>query len=402
MHLLIGPTNAGKSTWIAQHRPETVVFAYQCSVDALPPSGSVLHYNLLSMAPARYRTGASLEAWDLTEDPLICRCLENGHVDQATVIVAPIAQLLSRARQRRLIEASLPDGRAYPSDMWLTILETVDHFALYHQLFDMLERNSVPYRVLYNANERPDQMRDTDRCYVHHALRGQHVSMPENRVIESILSMPGAEYQSVLLPGGRQTGTGKFTHTEGARRQSFDAFRDGSLAGRSVLDIGCAMGDMLFWYERYGATKLTGIDSNPRRLGAGQAIRDVLHSRAELIHADFLSLEGLDPHDDVLALNVIHHVADFHGFLSKAAGLARNRLIVEFPTLADEKFRKLSDIPDGLDDYPVIGVSGKAADQTFVFSPAALVRMISDLGDFTADIRLSPMANRRIAVFSRR
>lgn len=408
MKLVIGPTNAGKSTWIDRNYGGEVGFAFQFAKNSLlgkssiPQKGTLLHYNLLFLAGARQKRKKSLVEWDVLDDTLLARCLKSGQVEQAIVIVAPIAQLKSRASIRTDSEKELSQTGDYKSAYWATVLDSVNLFAMYQRLFDALERYKVPYQILYNSDDNPsDEMPETDRCYVHAALRGTYVPIPSEEEVEAACALPEAEYQSVLLPRGRQS-SGDYSHTKGTRRQSFDIFRDQSLAERSVLDIGCAMGDMLFWYERFGAAKMTGIDIREGRLSAARKFGELLNSKAKFIYGNFLERDDIDTHDDVLALNVIHHVPDIRGFLERASQLANKRVIIEYPTLYDRKFLQLGRIPSGLNRYALIGVSTSRMDQTFVFSDTALIRLMSEYGDFDVDIRKSPMKRRRIAVFTKK
>ncbi|KRS12846.1 hypothetical protein XM53_09790 [Roseovarius atlanticus] len=401
VHLLIGPSNSGKSHWIEAQRSDNVAFAFQHSAEDLPPPGSVLHYNLLFCAPRRLRQGEDISTWNLLEDPLLETLLNDGHISEATVIVAPLEELNARSARRKFIEPTLDTSSSYNADLWQRILASVDLFAIYQDLFDLLEDSSIPYRVVFNSEKHPGDMAETDRCFAHAALRGTFIPRPDPDWIESVVNQAGAEYQAIRLPAGRQSGVGGHTHTNGPRHQSFDAFREGSLVNGSVLDIGCAMGEMLYCYERFGATRLLGLDVKEHRLAAARTFAQLLHSSVEFRNVDFLSVSDLDPFDDVLALNVLHHVDDVRGFLKKACALTLNRLIIEFPLLSDPKFNRLGEIPAGLDDLPLMGVSSRKIDQTFVFTSAALVRLVDEFGSFSVKFRPSPIAHRRIAIFSR-
>lgn len=161
-------------------------------------------------------------------------------------------------------------------------------------------------------------------------------------------------------------------------------------------------GGMLFWYERFGAAKMTGIDIREGRLSTARKFGELLNSKAEFIYGNFLERDDIDTHDDVLALNVLHHVPDIRGFLERSTQLAKKRVIIEYPKLYGRKFLRLGRIPSDLNRYALIGVSTSKFDQTFVFSDAALIRLMSEYGDFNVDIRKSPMKCRRIAVFTKK
>ena len=401
MHLVIGPSNAGKSTWIERENLCDVVFAFQFVEGEIPPRGSVLHYNLLLLGPRRRKQKLPLTEWSLLDHSLLHNCLLEKAVAEATVIVAPIKDLLTRAAMRQVVEDSLIDKGIYPSNDWLEIIEEVNLFAMYQQLFDILEDNSIPYRILFNADGDTNTMRETDRCYVHAALRGKYVGIPSDAEIDSVCAEPGAEYQAVMLPSGKASNNRSYQHTNGSRRKTFEVFRGPSAEGTSVLDIGCANGDILFWYERFGAEKLTGLDIKEKRLLAARKFGKLLRSVARFYQGDFLSFNDLEPHDDVLVLNVLHHVNDIRGFLAKASRLTSKRLIIEYPTLSDPKFGRLGEVPEGLEKFPLIGVSSSSVDQTFVFTGSALTRILADYGNFKVDLRPSPISHRQIAIFSR-
>jgi SAM-dependent methyltransferase len=166
--------------------------------------------------------------------------------------------------------------------------------------------------------------------------------------------------------------------------------------------VGCALGDILFRAERYGATKLLGIDMNSARLQVGKAIGSALTSSIEFRNDDFLNTQIDDGFDDVVLLNVIHHVSDVRNFLLKAAALAKQRLVVEYPTFHDPKFQSLGGcLPEGLSHLPIMGVSGSKVDQTFVFTSVAIERMVAEAGKFSATVLPSPISGREISIFSR-
>jgi 2-polyprenyl-3-methyl-5-hydroxy-6-metoxy-1,4-benzoquinol methylase len=399
--LIIGPSSSGKSTWLQQSNVKNPVFAFQFTGDEMPCASSVLHYNSLFLGPSRKKAGKSLVMWDPLEHDLLRQCFQGEIITDAIVIVSPIDTLLERAAGRKILEVSLDTTTEYPSESWHSILSSVDHFAMYNSVLDILESYRVPYLLLFNGNNSKTGMMEMDRCYLHHALRGNYHETPSRGEIEEAVKNPGAEYQTVRLPGGHSSLGKGYNHTEGSRRQSFDAFRDRTLAGTSVLDIGCAMGDVLFWYERFGATTMTGLDMKESRLQAAEAFGRLFQSNSQFHLGDFLQMDQLYPHDDVLALNVVHHVPNIHGFLEKATSLTKKRLIVEYPTLNDNKFQRLGGVPEGLDDYPLIGVSSMSVDQTFVFTKAALIRMVGEFGDFTNRQVASPIKDRKILIFER-
>lgn len=79
-----------------------------------------------------------------------------------------------------------------------------------------------------------------------------------------------------------------FQHLQGDRDAAYAqiasvAFRDGT-----ILDIGSALGDVIFRSERLGASRHLGIEMMPKRFEASTAIRLALSSKAELLHRAFV------------------------------------------------------------------------------------------------------------------
>ena len=90
--------------------------------------------------------------------------------------------------------------------------------------------------------------------------------------------------------------------------------------------------------------------------------------------------------------------------LRALAEMTRSRLVIEFPTFHDEKFRKNCGIlfPWLYERLPLIGVSSmaKETDQTFVFTPGAIRRILQDHRMLfrTVEFIASPMPGRKIAI----
>jgi hypothetical protein len=151
---------------------------------------------------------------------------------------------------------------------------------------------------------------------------------------------------------------------------------------------------------------VTGIEPRPRRLAHARRTAEALGIDLDLrqLTLDDL-LDGPRAYDVVLALNVAHHVRNPFAFLDRAGHLSGSHLVLEYPGLGDEKLR--ATLPDGHkvgDDQPLVGVSLREQDQTFLFTPAALERYFLDTVGLFGRHRLleSPMPHRWISVFSGR
>ena len=177
-----------------------------------------------------------------------------------------------------------------------------------------------------------------------------------------------------------------------------------SLAGKSVLDVGCALGYFSFEAEKRGASRVVGIELRNDRFAQANLLKDVLGSRVEFVQKNVLTDDLGGPFDVVLFLNVIHHLAEPMSALRRLAEVTRERLVVEFPTFRDEKFMRSAGITFAghYDKLPLIGVSSlaKGTDQTFVFTPEAIRRVLVDHAKLFAKVEMiaSPMKGRMIAV----
>ncbi len=214
--------------------------------------------------------------------------------------------------------------------------------------------------------------------------------------IETLLRVEKFPYHRVELPHG--------LHTPGQDRSATrDLIFPDSLAGLSVLDVGCALGYFCFEAEKRGAARVVGTELKENRFRQACLLRDVLGSRVEFQARDILSEPPGEQFDYVCLLNVIHHLREPMSALRRLAELTRGCLLIEFPTFADEKFRKSAGIrfPWLYDRLPLIGVSSASheTDQTFVFTPAAIRRVLQDHRRLFEKVEIldSPMPGRKIA-----
>ena len=144
------------------------------------------------------------------------------------------------------------------------------------------------------------------------------------------------------------------------------------------------------------------MDVKKRRLEEAEILRNVLDSKVDFIRRDFLDDPPDEQFDLVLALNVIHHVREPFSALRTLAGLTRARLVLEFPTFGDFKFRRLTRLRRWrrYDRLPLIGVSSLDEDQTFVYTQEAIRRIVMDHAQLFArvDFIPSPFRGRLIAL----
>ena len=215
--------------------------------------------------------------------------------------------------------------------------------------------------------------------------------------IETILREEKFAYHRVDLPHG--------LHTPGQDRSATrDLVFPASLDGRSVLDVGCALGYFCFEAEKRGAARVVGTELKDNRFHQALRLREILGSKVEFHARNVIEEPLAEQFDQVCLLNVIHHMPEPMRALRALAEMTRSRLVIEFPTFHDEKFRKNCGIlfPWLYERLPLIGVSSmaKETDQTFVFTPGAIRRILQDHRMLfrTVEFIASPMPGRKIAI----
>ena len=365
------------------------------------PATAVVHYNMLHGVDRAVRDGGR---WDFEAEPVFRGIVRSGRVDRCLVLVAPRGELLDRARQRAHVELDSPSS--YPTDYWLNALSTLNLPGLYEILFTLLDRLGIPYEVVYSSAYIPSGFAPSDRVFVHANLRGHYIDLPARDEVTRVANDGRCHYQSVLLPLGLTTTPKGYDHVAGGRHRSFERALPSDLADASILDIGSALGDLLFNAERRGASRLVGIELNEDRYEGAVMLAGLLASRAEFHNVGFLDYNASLHFDHVFLMNVLHHVADFETVLRRAADICLRSLTLEFPTLTDPRFRAARGVPAivarVLNRFPVIGVSRIAGtDQTYVYAPPAIRGLVMDqIGGFSSwTVLESPIQNRVIMQF---
>jgi 2-polyprenyl-3-methyl-5-hydroxy-6-metoxy-1,4-benzoquinol methylase len=212
--------------------------------------------------------------------------------------------------------------------------------------------------------------------------------------IEEILRERKFGYHRVDLPFG--------LHTKGKTRDNLrDLILPESLEGKTVLDVGCALGYFCFEAEARGAARIVGVEQNEKRFDDAMLLKDIKESKVDFIRRD-ITLDPLDERFDyVLLLNVIHHLSDPISLIRQLASITEERLIIMFPTFADSTFRETTNIEDPLlfDQLPLIGVNDKPQ-RTFVFTPPAIKRMLLDHERLFEKVEIlrAPKPQRAIAI----
>jgi 2-polyprenyl-3-methyl-5-hydroxy-6-metoxy-1,4-benzoquinol methylase len=374
-----------------------------------PAPDAFYHYNILRPLHLKRRyeqqgapkAGYRIKsAYDFEHEPRWVRLNKRLIPKRAVVLVASKQLIMERVRQRRTFEPSaLRVKQEGPEDSynvarWLGFLEEVDLTTLYQAWCRELRDRGIPYMLVDASDDAYSIIEDETRLP---AIVGDNESTYTKVEIENILRERNFEYQRVDLPFGM--------HTEGAdRSKTRDLIFPRSLAGKSVLDVGSALGYFCFEAESRGAERVVGFELKEERFRDAMLLKDVKGSKVEFVRRDAV-LDPPDEHFDyVLLLNVIHHLKEPFRAVRQLALIARERLIIEFPTFEDRKFRRTVEMQDPAiyDQLPLVGVSSMRPDvqQTFVFTPAAIRRVVLDHEPLfeEVDIIPSPRRTRAIAI----
>jgi SAM-dependent methyltransferase len=91
------------------------------------------------------------------------------------------------------------------------------------------------------------------------------------------------------------------------------------LAGKAVLDIGCATGALLQTLKPHGPARLVGIDVADSAVAYGRERYRLDLRRTDLEHAGFASEEF----DIIMMIDVIEHIYDLRGFLRETSRILK-------------------------------------------------------------------------------
>ncbi len=405
--VVCGPSSCGKSTFITWAvatgqlpKDSTVCMGYNYAKMVSFAGPIVMHYNTLrpidkelekvrTGQPNRY--GAFLRRLDFKSDPAWRAILEHKGKKRAVVLLTRESMLWSRVAARQQAEPQLTGTQPYQNDHWLSHYRRINLAAHYRQIIEELERELIPYQVVDAESGGYPHIPNLADVF---ATASRNLSCIGRDELRRLIAEPIFEYQAVKLPHGLETPGQN-------RADALPLVFPMPLKGKSVLDVGCALGFFCFEAETRGAAKIVGLEKMERRFEAARLLGRIKASKADFRFHDVEQERLDDCFDVVLLLNVIHHLRQPFQVIRDLAQVAREWLVIEFPGLSDERFRQtVSDLPAGLDDYPLIGVSSFGqVDQSFVYSPAAIRRLLTEQICAFREVEIipSPMANRYLA-----
>lgn len=377
MYIIAGVTSAGKSTFASSLKGselglggDTIVFAHQVINKRSLFSrriGKIFHYNL--MRPVQYSKIKDEKFYNFYADPAFSFIEKNASRLTAIIIVSSVITIKNRIAKRRKSELN-DTFETYPNHYWLNMIENYDLKEIYERFSLEMERLGIPCRFYASVENSDEPFQEVHRYSIKDILTEGKINSLGS--INPNLQQQ-FEYQKINLSHGIST-NGK------NRAASLLNALTVNLRNKSVLDVGTAIGSLAFSAEQMGARRVVGLEPKSNRLVAANEVKRVTNSGCEFYNATVSSFNFESNFDHVFLLNVVHHMPDFIHDLKILSEITNETLTIEFPGLNDPKYlstykgRKIKKYMS----QPLIGVSLSSADQTFVFSPEALRRIMID------------------------
>lgn len=396
--IVIGPSGVGKSTYLAAEQnagrisPDRIHFAYEFEGDSPPRLDGVrlVHFNMFHP----FHNSAECIGNRIEDCVALQQILQQGIPEKAIFLVAPRSVLLKRILLRSALEPNYRGSTSgYPKLKIFELICRIDLVEIYQRWINFFKELGVPVEFLSSEDN----------------------SFNPIPTVDDVIALLRSDRRPTYSPNERSAALSNFTFAY----QKVDGFEDVTgenadrtctynairlyVKGPSVLDIGCGIGSFCFALEKEGFEIILGTELKKDRFLAACVIAEVAGSRCKFELKDVFASDVSEMYDTVLMLNVIHHLPDPISALRKAARMTRQTLILEYPTLMDPKFQATLSVPVDFDrELPLIGVSHFGdQDQTFVFSDAAIARILVENERHFSNIEFipSPMhAARRIAV----
>lgn len=346
----------------------------------------IFHYNLLRPFDNAIKTADV----DFLADPVLKSLLGQRKKIKAYVIIAHSSEIKKRILLRKTLEATLRGTEeVYPRDAVFDILCRIDLKAFYSKWFSLLERFHISFEIVQASNYRYMPIPSTVDAL---KLLSEDYKTPySQKEIDYISKTNRFEYQKIEIT------TNKFT--AGQDRSETLRFLDENLTGKSILDVGCAYGYFCFEAEKRNASRVVGTELKQHRFIGCNILKEILGSNMEILCRDILDHSIEEKFDIVLLLNVLHHLKEPIKALRIISEICTQKLIIEFPTLSDNKFMStIKDQKEVNSSMPLIGVGLLSTqDQTFLFSKEAIKRIFLDHDRLFSEIQFepSPMSRER-------
>lgn len=226
--------------------------------------------------------------------------------------------------------------------------------------------------------------------------------------IQRLLAEEEFRYQKITFSGG--------ITTEGDdRADTANLALPDTLAGKSVLDVGCRYGFFCFEAVRRGAKRVLGLDFDPDAIRKARKIEAIEGTGAQFRLFDAERDRMDEKFDYVLCLNLLHHLRDPIATLDRLIACTGDRLVIEAASMSRKDAKKIFDRGKpatwGLWPMPVarpmldrlaiiaMGADRKYFEANFFFTPEGLRRLLAQRGCFRSiRVQPSPFKGRFICV----
>lgn len=152
--------------------------------------------------------------------------------------------------------------------------------------------------------------------------------------IEEVLNSEPYNYQAIALPHGLSTGGHDRSGT--AR-----VILPDDMSGQSFADVGCSLGYFCFEARRRGADRVVGFDFDRDNIRKAKILAEILGQSVDFQLGDIEHAPIEEKFDQVICLNVLHHLANPILGLDRLIAATRKRLILELATFGAHDRRKL-------------------------------------------------------------
>lgn len=338
---------------------------YEVENSPLPDDDSIIiHYNSFRA----YANSSKNLNVSIQEECALRKIIDSKRKIEAVILVCSKQSLIKRASLRDYVEPDLrSQNRIYPNNQILDLLNKIDLYTHYTECLAFFNQLQIDVKLLDSNNEFTSL--PSHNCKLDQVLSVKSKNYSANE-IDLITEKYRFEYHSINLPFDRSTK---------GDNKNFRNFEKLNFRNKTVLDVGCGYGALCFFAERQGASSILGTELKPHRYIGAVVLKNILSSNALFSDCDIFEDKLKEQFDIVFLLNVIHHLSEPFYALRELAKITKEIFILEFPTLADPKFRKTIPHDSYIDErLPFIGVSSINQDQTFVFNRLAIERYMDE------------------------
>lgn len=377
MHILIGISSAGKTLFAEKMLENKSIVNFHEIKPWTNIKNKVVHINILKLNQLNFK-----------EKIILKKIFSNlNQSSTCNVVASEKNEILKRIRNRKIEDSN--HVTKYDKDYWFSQVSNTNLPKLYERAILFFDIKNPNLSIWWNDHKGFTRVKRYSLKYLFDgASIDSHIYHEPNKELLNQIKYQDLNFGENTSRIGRK------------RNESIMSCLHSIEYGDSALDVGSAMGATIFSIDSVTNGKVTGFEPMRDRYNASKNFCSYLSSDVRIIN-DYVNDETLDEtYDHIVCLNVMHHVQDFVSFLKKLCNSANKSLIIELPDIQDKVFS------DNLGKYyffsnrkiPLIGVGNKESDQTFVYNPSAIIRLIKMLSKkkFLYHLYDSPLDSRYI------